>query len=123
MKRMEELIHLNKKIHFEGKVSEVWRFWLCRFYFEGSYLTVVTFLFLFFFLISLSDPADLPADLSVSLAGETRRASGSGHPDDEYFRIQAQAAHQARVSPLVQRLPAAVQEEGVSDAKFLHTCL
>ena len=23
MKRMEELIHLNKKIHFEGKVTEV----------------------------------------------------------------------------------------------------
>lgn len=37
MKRMEELIHLNKKIHFEGKVREV---------FEGSsYYHIFVFFF------------------------------------------------------------------------------
>lgn len=37
MKRMEELIHLNKKIHFEGKVREA---------FEGSsYYHIFVFFF------------------------------------------------------------------------------
>lgn len=59
--------------------------------------------------------ADLPSDLSVALAGETRRAPGGGHPDDEYIRVEAEVTHQACVPPPVQRLSAAVQEEGVSD--------
>lgn len=44
MKRMEELIHLNKKIHFEGKVREA---------FEGSSYYHI---FVFFFFIK-AEPA------------------------------------------------------------------
>lgn len=62
-------------------------------------------------------PADLSPDLPVPLAGETRRAPGGGHSDDELFWVEAQVTHQAGLPPPVQRLPAAVQEEGVSDAE------
>lgn len=107
MKRMEELIHLNKKINFEGKVSGV-----------PPYSKIFGFLqfssgFTSHSLCSAS--ADLSSDLSVPLAGETRRAAGGRHPDDDNVWVQAQVAHQARVPPSVQRLPAAIQEEGVSN--------
>lgn len=64
---------------------------------------------------------DLSSDLSVPLAGETRWAPGSGHSDDEYFWIEAQASHQASVPPPVQWLSPAVQTEGVSDTKTPRT--
>lgn len=102
MKRMEELIHLNKKIHFEGKVSDIFLHLAV-----GSGVVFLKHCFFF---------ADIPSDLSVQMAGEARWAPGSGHADDEHLWLQAQVPHQTRVPPPVQRLSPAVQEEGVSEA-------
>lgn len=44
MKRMEELIHLNKKIHFEGKVTEhLYDAFLIHFvvHFDGSFCVLL----------------------------------------------------------------------------------
>ena len=66
MKRMEELIHLNKKINFEGKVTEDF------FIFFPYYLLIMYILQCFLFSNLFLSFVDLPSNLSVPLAGETR---------------------------------------------------
>lgn len=117
MKRMEELIHLNKKINFEGKVSSSE---LVLLYTDERWSAVkISFplnIFLWILFSSFSPfCVDLSSDLSVPLAGETRWTPGGGHSDDEYLWIKVEAPHQACVPPSVQRQSPAVQEERVSD--------
>lgn len=112
MKRMEELIHLNKKIHFEGKVREA---------FEGSsYYHIFVFFFCSLKQSLLPFFVDLSSYFPVTLAGKARRTPGSRHSDNEHLWIKAQVTHQASVPPPVQWLPAAVQEEGVSYIQCAH---
>lgn len=126
MKRTEELIHLSKKIHFEGKVSAFSQGagtpggggaalspppWGCRPVRRCPALHPLP-----------SAPGltpasstlpDLPADLPGPLAGSARGAGGAGTPARS-APGQAEAVQQGGVPAPLQRLPAALPAEGVS---------